>query len=434
MTILKRKIIASTVLIALILTGASLTASWLIRTKPHATKSDTAPLAPIVDVHRVKVGDAQPVYVGYGTARSDHQATLTAQVTGCIVSVAEGLKDGVQVEAGRMLVQIDDREYQHRLDRARSQVADAVASLSRLDTELVSLDKLAAIALREVEINRREMGRLSDLFESDSASRREFDLTSLDYQRSRRVLQDLRNQIALVEPRRTGLEAVRDARKADMALAALDVDRARVVAPFSGRVERVSVDMGDHVRLGSQILRLVSTDVIEVPIELAASVRPFVKPGVACVLSADSMPRFAWRGLVARVAPVVDDQSRTFAAYVEVDNRDQETPLVPGYFLSARIAGPLLRHVITVPRGAIVGDRVYVANGESAHVRTITVDEVIGDDAVVSGDLRDGDLVILTNLDVLEDGSPVRVRSDSSADVRSALVDRQAPVTEERQR
>ena len=118
-----------------------------------------------------------------------------------------------------------------------------------------------------------------------------------------------------------------------------------------------------------------------------------------------------WDGVVARIAPLADARSRTFAAYVDVDNDKHQTPLVPGCFLTARVEGPLLKRVVAVPRGAVVGDHVYVVNDDVIHVRAIHVDRYVGERAVVTGDLKPGDQLVLTNLDALYEGVEVRVES-----------------------
>jgi RND family efflux transporter MFP subunit len=259
------------------------------------------------------------------------------------------------------------------------------------------------------------MNRLTALFEKDLASKKECDFARLAYQRSRRLFQEFKNRIELIAPRRAGLEASLGAGRADVELAKLDIERCRITAPFAGQVERIAVDVGDHVLPGGEVLRLMSTRRIEVPIELPASFRSRIGVGATCRLETDSMPGVHWDGSVARISPSADTRSRTFAAYVEVDNDTQETRLVPGYFVRASVDGPMLRQVLAVPRGAIIDDHVYVVNDDVAHIRTVRVEKYVQERAVVTGDLRPGDLVILTNLDVLYEGAEVRTEAHPAA-------------------
>jgi hypothetical protein len=83
--------------------------------------------------------------------------------------------------------------------------------------------------------------------------------------------------------------------------------------------------------------------------------------------------------------------------------------LLPGTFVFARIEGPAFesdRYKI-IPRDAILGNRVFrVKEGVTQEI-PIAIREKLQSVAVVEGDLKPGDLLVLTNLDLLTDGLPV---------------------------
>lgn len=408
MSLRLRKFVVSLTLIVALMVAGSLVAAYLHATRPMPERTGEPPLPPVVELHTLHTEDVPEFFTGYGSARADRRTVVTSEVTGLITEVAQGLEDGSPVEDGQLLVRIDDREYGHQLARAESLALDAQARIDQLDVEETNIQHLAAIAQHEVDVNRGELQRLSGLFEQEQASKREFDFANLEYQRSRRLLQEYKNQQALLEPRRAALWASRDARRAEAALAALNVDRCRIKAPYSGQVERIVVDIGARVQPGSEILSMIATRFIEVPIELPASVRPYVTAQASCSLESATMPGLHWSGRISRIAPIADAQTRTFAVYVVVDNETEDNPLVPGYFLTAKIAGPIWRNALAVPRHAVLGDHLFVANGAVAHRRPVHVDRLVGNRALVSGQVSAGDQVILTNLDKLFDGAEIR--------------------------
>lgn len=403
-----RRLLISLPLVLLLLGGSAYFAQWLYSTRPPADRSAEPRRPTVVDVRRVELEDIQEVFVGYGSARADRVVTLTAEVGGMIVELAPQLDDGSPVTEGQLLVRIDDRTYRRQLDRAESMAAELDARIGQLDVERGNLERMAGIADQEVRVNRDELKRLTDLFEEEQASKKEVDFAHLAYQRSRRGHLDYENQLALIDPRRLALMATRDVRLAEARLAELDIERCRISAPFGGQIEWIVVQAGDRVRPGSEIARIVASRHIEIPIELPVSVRPRVAVGARCSLAVESMPGIRWDGTVSRLSPGADPRSRTFSAYVMVDNDAHDVPLIPGYFLTARVMGPILRQVLAVPRGAIVQNHVFVVNGDAAHVRTIEIERFVGERAVVSGDVRPNDLVILSNLDALYDEAPVR--------------------------
>jgi RND family efflux transporter MFP subunit len=273
-----------------------------------------------------------------------------------------------------------------------------------------------AIARARVELNEAEMRRVQNLYRENNASESEYNRVTLAYQQSLQNLQTQENMLALIGPRRLALEAQRDAQLNQASIAQLDVDRCRIVAPFSGQVEEVMVEVGDSVRIGSPLVRLLSPDRLEIPLQVPVSRRLELAVGTECVLTLDSLADVEWTGTVCRLSPSADEQSRTFAAYVEVDNARQPVPLVPGFFVKAQIRGPLLRDVFVLPRGTIADGQVFLAANGKAVSRPVRVQRYLRDQAVVVGDLAAGDHVITTNLDVLFDGAPIRAARDATPD------------------
>lgn len=403
-----RKSVTSIILIVILLGIAGLIALGLYSTRPTPQRSKLERPAPLVEVQTVIAEDIRELFLGYGSARADQAATVTSQVNGEVVALAGGLNDGSPVEKGQRLVRIDDRDYRRKLERASSLAAENQAQIDLLDVELANVEELLTINEQEVELKRADFNRINELFEKGSANRQDFDGALLSLQQMRREYQRLQNIRNLIAPRRTVLLAAKQARMADAEQAQLDLDRCQITAVFGGQVDQLHINVGDRVGVGSQILRLVSLERMEIPVELPVSVRPHVALGAQIRMAVDSMPEHHWAGTLNRIAPAADLRTRTFSAYVMVDNRQQQIPMLPGYFLNAEVQGPMLENVLVVPRDVIVQGAVYVVNDGHAHLRKVNIDRYIGDRAVVTGELKDGDQIILTNLDLLYEGAAVR--------------------------
>ncbi len=395
-------------LICAFLGGGAAIRHYLITTRLPVPRSESGSLPPLVKVQQLVHEDIEDEFLGYGSARAECEASIAAEVGGLIIEIPEGIKDGSHVSRGDILVRIDSRQFDKQLNRAQGLLADVEAQLDRLDVEKENAQRLIAIARQEVKVNHDEYKRLADLFEREVASKKEWDFARLAYQRASRELQSLENQLALIEPRKAAQAAAGIARTADVELAALNVERCTVKAPFTGQLQELLVEVGDRVGIGSPIVHMIDPRRIEVPIELPLGVHPRLSVGAACSLTIDSMPGVQWDIPVSRIAPIADSHSRTFTVFVEVDNAIQATPMVPGFFLTARITGPTMRDAFVIPRGAIVQDHVFVLEGDIAKTRQVKTQTLIGDRAVVTGQLSSGDLVVLTNMDRLYEGAKVR--------------------------
>ncbi len=404
-----RKIITSIVLSLVLLALGVFVAGWFIATKPTAARTDLRAAVPLVEVLTLRPANIRHEFAGWGTARAERDVLLSAEVSCEIVEIVNNIRDGSAVRAGESLIRLDDREYRSQLARAEALAAELLAQTDGLAVEEANLSKLIAIAERELEVNAAEDTRVSNLFEQGQASQREFNFARLALDRSRRELQALQSQLDQIAPRRAALGASRAVRLAEADMARLSVERCDVRAPFDGRIENLMVREGHRVLPGSPLLRLIDPRHVEVPIALPASAHAELRPDALCRLSCDAAPQLNWSGRIARIAPRADERSRTLPVFVEVDNAEQSAPLLPGNFVRATIDGPLLRAVLAVPRGALLGDRLYVVNDGQAHQRTVQIERIVGEQAVLSGEIAPGDRVILTNFDVLYEGAPVRI-------------------------
>jgi RND family efflux transporter MFP subunit len=412
------KFLISVVLVGLMLTAGALVANLMVSTRPAPSEKASALPPPLVQTVWVRRETVTETVMGYGSARPYRSALLSVEVAGEIVELAEGLRDGSPVEAGQLLMRIDDRRYVQALAQATARAEAEQAQLGQVDVREANLRRLLAICEGEVTVNRDEERRLADLFEKEAASKKEYDFARLAYQRSLRESTAYQNQLELIGPQRRQFQASLQVMLAEVEMAKLDVEHCRILAPFDGQIDELLVEVGERVQRGSPIAELIDPWRIEVPVELPLSAFPRVRPGAAVELRVDSMPDLVWSGRVERKSPDADQESRTFRAYVEVDNREQSTPLVAGCFLSAAVTGPTLEDALLIPRGAIVDDGVFVANAVVGRLvgcyvfaerREVEVRRFLGEQAVIRSGLLGGERIIVTNLDRVEQGGPIRL-------------------------
>jgi len=395
--------------------GAGGVAYYMHTNKPEPQRGAPVAKAPLVDTVVLEAQDVRETLFGFGTARSDQQATLAAEVSAAIVEIVDDLHEGSAVDVGQSLVRLDDRQYQQDLFEAMAMVESARAELAQIKVERGNLGNLLEIATSDLDLNREELERVKGLYEQANAPKTEYDDARLAYQNALRAKQQLDNQLAMLEPQRLRLQAQLTGAEARSERAKLNIERCDIIAPFDGVVQELMVEIGDRVRIGSPILAIVNLDRIEVPLELPVSDRARTSIGAEAELTIESLPENSWKGSIARIAPVANERSRTFAVYVEIDNKTQDEPLMPGVFVRAEMAGPEIHGALIVPRSAVIENNVYVANDHMAHKRRVSVHSYLGNRAVVAGEVRAGDKVIITNLDLLFDGAAVRTEGEVMA-------------------
>ena len=416
-----RRVLRSILWIVLLLFSGGAVAVGLYAVRKAPPKREMAVLPPLVETMEAKAQVVVEHFVGYGSARAIHRAEIAAELSATVIERVDDIREGSVVAEGQVLFRLDSRQYEHAAARVEALAAAERASLEELAVEEEGVARLIATAERETRVAREERNRVAGLFEKDQATKKEFDFANLAYQQAQRVSLEYELQGSRIGPRRTRLLATIQGFEEEAALGRLNIERCEIRAPFAAHIDSLHVDAGDHVVAGIVLATLIDPSRVEVPVQLPGSIHDRLHRGAVCKLRSESSTESSWSGTIARISPAADAQTRTFAAYVVVDNAAHDRPLVPGVFVTAEIEGPSHPDSILVPRRAVRNGRVYVVVDDRSRARVVHVDRYIEDQAMVSGELQSGDRVILTRLDRLADGSPVRTRETKSTVVQTEV-------------
>ena len=140
-------------------------------------------------------------------------------------------------------------------------------------------------------------------------------------------------------------------------------------------------------------------------------------------------------GTVARVAPLVDERTRSFKAVVEVKGREE---LVGGLFARASVAVGTVRGALVVPPAALVRDgsdplraEVFVVRQGKAERQAIELGVEAADGVQATSGLASGDVVVLDPPATLSSGSAVEPQNGRPAAASRCEVGRARHVPEQ---
>ncbi len=229
-----------------------------------------------------------------GSLRARQGVMVRPEVSGRIARL--GFVDGQPVKRGQLLLQLDDT-----LQRAQVEQADAQARIAQ---------------------------------------------TNL--QRSRELLaQNFISQSAVDQN-----DAALQVAQAQVSLAKAQLQRMRVLAPFDGTAGLRSVDIGDYVKDGADIVKL--EDLSSMEAEFAVPERYVGRPlqGMAVQVMLDAMPQRTFEGRVVALASQVDANGRALLVRARVENPGGV--LKPGMFARLRVVLSERPNAIVVPEEALV--------------------------------------------------------------------------------
>lgn len=430
-----KKVLVSQFLILLILlgSGAAFAVMFLGRPPVQEKQIETARLN--VDIFDVQPVDFQQLVTGFGTVQPDVETIVAAEVAGQIVETHPQLEVGASVSAGGqrpaettpsqdqpadVLVQLDRRDYQEQVQQAETRIQEAASEIDRLKLQQKNVARQLKQANAVLETLKEEYERLENGVRRQVSTPSELNRSLLEVQRYEDNIIQLENQQSSLPLQIQAAEQRLESARLQKTRAENDMQRTTITPPFDGVLNEVFVERGQFVRPGEPIVRLMDLSHVEVPVAigfdahlqleqmLAEGTKPLV--GLAANETSDSV----WQGYLVRIGREADTRSRTVQVYVEVDNREAEVPLLPGAFVHARIDGSTHTDQILIPREALVNGSVFIVDAEGiARRRKVTSGRRFQSLVQIKSGLEQGDRVILTNLDIVEDGREVEVQSKS---------------------
>jgi RND family efflux transporter MFP subunit len=302
------------------------------------------------------------------TVRSLRSTTVQPQVDGFVRQIL--VKAGDRVASGAPLVQIDPELPQATLRTTESQRAGREADLT---------------------LARQQLDRTRELFKAGAVSR---------------------SQLDEAEATHTAADAQLKALDAQIRENQVELQYYRVTAPASGVVGEIPVRAGDRVTQATTITTIDQPEGLEayinVPLERASE----LKLGLTVELL-DADGKTIASNPISFVAPRADDGTQTVLVKATL------TRAPPGLRVMQYVRARVIwsqNNALTVPVLAvnrIAGQHfVFVAEpaqqGFVARQKPVTLGEVIGDEYVVSGGLQSGQRVIVSNIQKIGDGAPIK--------------------------
>lgn len=229
--------------------------------------------------------------------------SLGFTMAGRVVEVL--VDEGQVVEAGQPLAKLDDRAILARLELLRRQAQSELEIDARL---------------AEWKLAQNEEARVRDAFEKDAAGFFEVERASLST-----TLAEVRVELAREE---------RLVAQARLAQAELDHLEATLLAPTSGVIELVAIEVGELVEPSRPVLRLVVIDPLRVDAPVPTKQTLGLSVGDEVPIQLD-VPQFELRApaRIISIASVADPASDTRIVRLELPNPDASIPAGTGCVL-----------------------------------------------------------------------------------------------------
>ena len=366
------------------------------------------------------------------TARTEAVPTveIRARISGVLQDVL--FKEGTEVKQGQTLFAIQPDEYRAALETARAQLAKATADLTRAkDASVIDRSK-AQLAQRQADLEkaRQDVARYRPLAEARAIPQQDLDTSVAAEKVAGAAVDTFAAQLKDTElNQRTQIqlaEAAVEAGKAAVVQAELNLGYTTIRSPITGIIGKVMVDRGNLVGKAEPTLLATVSKVdpiyADFPIaeadylRLAPRVRldpqgrqPAERTPLELFLTDDRpLPH---KGYVVFVERAVDAKTGTIGVRAEFPNPDRA--IRPGQF--ARVRGVIERrpNAVLVPQLGVQEQQgtktaMVVEAGDKVALRSVTVDERVGDFYIVKSGLKPGERVIVEGTQKVRAGMQVK--------------------------
>lgn len=293
--------------------------------------------------------------------QAQQSSELAFQVGGVIVDMA--VTEGMAVEKGQLLAQLDPRDYVAKLDVAKAQYENADAEYSR------------ALAL----------------IDSNVISKSELAKRKADY----------------------------EVTKSQLASAQKALDDTTLRAPFAGRVAKIFYKKQESVKAAGQVFNLLSLNQLEAKIDMPSTVivhaREVKGRELFAYVMLDAAPEYRIKAVFKETALEADRESQTYEVIFGFDSIDELT-ILPGMSATVLISDlqPKSSTKVSVPLSAIGSDGnrtfVWVVDVETMSVakRFVVLEPGVGEEFKVQSGLELGETIVVAGTSTLIEGTVIR--------------------------
>lgn len=361
---------------SLIVLALSLTLLWGVGGCGRGEKKQEAvtPTATVVTLGKITARRVEKVLNQVGTISSPKMVTIRAELAAPVEEIL--FQEGAEVKKDQLLVKLD--------------AAKVLADMRNLEQRIHQLKIRLAHQKRNLERNR-------PLVKDNLVSQMKYD--------------DLETEIALAQ-------AALAQAQADMSRQKEMLADTEIRAPFAGVVGSKNLSVGDYLKAGEPVVKVVSLD----PLEMGFSVPERFKAGIFKGQEVDILtvayPGRKFIGKVSFISPVVDTHTRSFRVKASVDN--PQHLLNPGMFGRLKVTVDVRGNAICAPWASIIQTEketyIYLVENDKAKKVPVTLGKIESTWAeILEPKLEAGTPVILEGKFMVKDGGEVRA-SASKAD------------------
>lgn len=263
-----------------------------------------------------------------------NKADISSETAGQVAKVMA--REGDQLQAGDLVVQLDDLQWVSQVKQAQANVARIEADLSKArngatDEELELAKQQVQTARARLNASQTESRRAEDAHRRRAITSQERDRAVEGTKVREQELIEAQRQLELIqsdtrEENIAALEAQLASEKAQLDFAREQQQRSRIRAPISGTVvgENLRFARGRYLDAGEVVGRIENLSQLEAEMRLPEFAARYAQPGAKATMKTWMRPTAAYHGTVKSIAPTAEngENGRILRVLITIDDAD----------------------------------------------------------------------------------------------------------------
>ncbi len=391
------------IILLLLFTAALCACSRNMEPKAEASRSTLTPLVKTVQSRQQPLQNELQVV---GNLIGNEEVIVSCQVEGPVKQILHDLGDSVS--RGTVLAEIDPTELNMQLQRAQASYREVLARLGVPEgsEEIPAIEDTAEVRQAKAQLDdaNTKTRRMESLLQRGVVSQQVVDdahtTQKVAEARYQAAIQSVQNMIASAHQFRAALAWARKKTQDTV-----------IRSPIAGIVQEKLVNIGEVVKVNQSMFKLVSVQPLKFRAQVMEKDARLVSNGARIDVSVDAVPGRQFPGMIHRLAPAVEEKTRTFTIEAIIPNPGGV--LKPGFF--ARCTIPVGTYTaVLAPQEAIITiaglKKIYVVDNGVAQERSIEVGRTVNDWVEIKQGLQPREYVAVSNLQGLSNGLKVRVQ------------------------
>lgn len=283
------------------------------------------------------------------------------------------VQEGQKVEPGEPLVKFSDSELRLKLELAKSEITEAEAGLNEAKYQKENRDRLL------------EQQKLTDL-----------------------EVEGLDEKVALYE-------ATIDRARDEIDLYESQLDNLQIHSPIAGLVTKKEATEGEEVEEGKVLVEVVKIDPLRFAFNIPLEAAGALEKGAPVTVKFSSLGN---RDIAGEILLIGTEAGAEGTVGVKLSFPNETMALKTEMAGEVTLSPPLTKKVVVVPPAALIKSErstyVYKVIGEKVKKTAVTLEEENGGQVTVTRGLEEGDRIVSSNPEALEDGETIEIQTNQN--------------------